>query len=350
MGGVEETLQQLKLEFACWLERLQRSSSSSSSSSSEDPVFEGMVRDMQQYDCTLQALEKGVKVYLEGVESLCCGLELLSEAAVKGLCKKSDFWISRDACCYRESVHRITRADAPHAVFSRFKRDLFFNVLDPLQQHLKLNQQLRRDCQQRRKRLAELLLAKRHLERLQQQQQQQQQREQQQREQRERRGSGEAEEEDGEAGEQQELIRGAGAAAAAAGAAAAATGAAAAAAAGPGQGGGLSFARVLQQRGGSAAAASAAASAAATAAATAAAAAATTAAYESFRAADEELFEWLQLLDCYKCDIYDSLLQTLKYLQYDFFAAAAHALAAVLPRRMEFRPMVEMTPQQLKPL
>ena len=96
--------------------------------------------------------------------------------------------------------------------------------------------------------------------------------------------------------------------------------------------------------------ASGAAAAAAAAAATAAAAAATTAAYENFRAVDDELFEWLQILECYKCDIYDSLLQTLKYLQYDFFAGAAHAVAAVLPRRMEFRPMIEMTPQQLKPL
>eukprot|EP00438_Fugacium_kawagutii_P026946 Skav204984 [mRNA] locus=scaffold1180:555715:566964:- [translate_table: standard] len=39
---------------------------------------------------------------------------------------------------------------------------------------------------------------------------------------------------------------------------------------------------------------------------------------------------------------------TLKYLQYEFFATSAHAISSVLPVRMEFRPMVEMTPEQLE--
>lgn len=50
----------------------------------------------------------------------------------------------------------------------------------------------------------------------------------------------------------------------------------------------------------------------------------------------------------YKGDILDSCLQTLKYLQYEFFATAAHSISGVLPARMEFRPMVEMTPEHLE--
>jgi hypothetical protein len=40
--------------------------------------------------------------------------------------------------------------------------------------------------------------------------------------------------------------------------------------------------------------------------------------------------------------------RTLKYLQYEFFATSAHAISGVLPVRMEFRPMVEMTPEHLE--
>eukprot|EP00919_Chromeraceae_sp_WS-2016_P004040 GHVR01009748.1.p1 GENE.GHVR01009748.1~~GHVR01009748.1.p1 ORF type:complete len:497 (+),score=172.56 GHVR01009748.1:269-1759(+) len=68
----------------------------------------------------------------------------------------------------------------------------------------------------------------------------------------------------------------------------------------------------------------------------------------AFRSADGEVFEWLHILEEYRLDIYDSCLQTLKYLQYEFFAASAHAVSHVLPVRMEFRPMIEMTPDQLE--
>ena len=56
----------------------------------------------------------------------------------------------------------------------------------------------------------------------------------------------------------------------------------------------------------------------------------------------------LYILEEYKGDILDSCLQTLKYLQYEFFATSAHSISGVLPVRMEFRPMVEMTPEHLE--
>ncbi|CAJ1430065.1 unnamed protein product [Effrenium voratum] len=63
---------------------------------------------------------------------------------------------------------------------------------------------------------------------------------------------------------------------------------------------------------------------------------------------DRHVFEWLYILQEYRGDILDSTLQTLKYLEYEFFASAAHSISAVLPARMEFRPMVEMTPEHLE--
>ena len=69
---------------------------------------------------------------------------------------------------------------------------------------------------------------------------------------------------------------------------------------------------------------------------------------EQFEAVDQDLFDWFMILEEYKGDILDSLMQTMQYLEYEFFASAAHAIAPSLPSRMEFRPMVEMTPKHLE--
>jgi len=66
-----------------------------------------------------------------------------------------------------------------------------------------------------------------------------------------------------------------------------------------------------------------------------------------FESIDSDLFEWMYIIDEYRGDICDSLLQTIKYLEYEFFSASAHAIAETLPERIEFRPLVEMTPKQL---
>jgi len=63
---------------------------------------------------------------------------------------------------------------------------------------------------------------------------------------------------------------------------------------------------------------------------------------------DRQVFEWLYLLELHKDDILDSCLQTLKHLQYEFFASSAHALSGSLPARMAFRPMAEMLPECLE--
>lgn len=69
----------------------------------------------------------------------------------------------------------------------------------------------------------------------------------------------------------------------------------------------------------------------------------------AFKDSDRTVFEWLHIIEDYKGDIYDSTVQTLKFLEYDFLAAGANAMSRVLPPRMEFRPMIEMTPDHLEP-
>ena len=60
---------------------------------------------------------------------------------------------------------------------------------------------------------------------------------------------------------------------------------------------------------------------------------------KTFNRLNQSIFEWLYALEEHKEDIMDSCLQTVKYLQYDFFSSAAHALSNVLPEQMSFRPM-----------
>merc|ERR1719245_1721963 len=67
-----------------------------------------------------------------------------------------------------------------------------------------------------------------------------------------------------------------------------------------------------------------------------------------FQQADRHCFEWLYALEEYRGDILDSFLQTLKHLQYEFFAASAHAFFGALPAQQDFRSMEEMAPDRLQ--
>eukprot|EP01071_Lankesteria_metandrocarpae_P008815 Lankesteria_metandrocarpae@DN505_c0_g1_i1.p1 len=73
------------------------------------------------------------------------------------------------------------------------------------------------------------------------------------------------------------------------------------------------------------------------------------AAQQKFAEADRRSFEWFMMLEEHKCDMWDSIVQTFKYLLYEFLASSAQGLMKLLPVRMEFRPMLEMTPSQLRP-
>mmetsp|Transcript_110891 Transcript_110891/g.298915 ORF Transcript_110891/g.298915 Transcript_110891/m.298915 type:complete len:251 (+) Transcript_110891:1-753(+) len=71
-------------------------------------------------------------------------------------------------------------------------------------------------------------------------------------------------------------------------------------------------------------------------------------AHRHFEKVDRHVFEWLYILEEHREDILDSSLQTLRYLQYEFFAQSAHALSHALPDQMDFRPMGDMDPELLR--
>lgn len=223
-----------------------------------DPVFEGMVKDFVTFDMTMQDIYKKVEMFMKGVDQLAEGLLTLSESVTSGLARVDDSLIVSDSCKLKEATNQITRADAPHSAIAKLRRDMDFNIMNPVRLHLVNNRNLRTLLDKRRRRLTELNSAKKTHD---------------------------------------ECVK---------------------------RNLSMSDRRFLQAK------------------------SALESAKMAFHEVDKHVFEWLYILEEYRGDILDSSLQTLKYLQYEFFATSAHAVSSVLPSRMEFRPMVEMTPEHLE--
>jgi len=251
MDVVEEQLGQIRTEWHCLKERW-------FSGVPVDPVFEGIVRDFCVFDVTMQAIYKKVEMFMKGVESLSEGLVHLSETCIAGLSHVDDPLIKSDSCKMREATNQITRADAPHSAIAKLRRDMDFNIVNPIRNHLINNRNLKAHLEKRRRRLVELNVAKKQFDDV----------------------------------VKKNLPR--------------------------------TDRRFLNAQ------------------------STLESAKLQFHEVDKHIFEWLYILEEYKGDILDSSLQTLKYLQYEFFATASHAISGVLPARMEFRPMVEMTPEHLE--
>ncbi|CAE7241318.1 unnamed protein product [Symbiodinium natans] len=223
-----------------------------------DPVFEGIVKDFISFDLTLQDIFKKVETFMKGIDGLSEGLVVLAESVTTGLSSVDDSLIKADCCKMKEATNAITRADAPHSALAKLRRDMDFNIMNPLRCHVVNNRNMKTYLDKRRRRLLEYNIAKREME---------------------------------------DCVK-----------------------------------KSLHQTDRRYLAAQS--------------------QLEStklaFHEVDRHIFEWLYIMEEYKGDILDSCLQTLKYLQYEFFATAAHSISGVLPARMEFRPMVEMTPEHLE--
>lgn len=226
----------------------------------DDPVFEGMVRDFNNLDKSFRKILKSAEDLLRGFSQMTSSITQMAEALSESIAKTKNVSIVSDACRFKECAANVSRPEAPHSIYAKFRRDLTFNVIEPLQSHIAHNRIIRTLLETRRRRLIDYATAKRELEAL------------------ERRH-------DILPNSQSHLK----------------------------SKGTVEHTRAL------------------------------------FEELDFPLFEWLLMLQEYKQDIHDSLLQTIKYLQYEFFAGASHCVSRVLPKRMEFRPLVEMTPAELRP-
>ena len=210
----------------------------------QDPVFQGVVRNFNAFNECIEQLFGKINKLTVSLEAVATELSSVSTGVLDQYKKAvpEDHLIVSDCYKFREASNQIGREDAPHSSLAKYKRDLAYNVIGPLKNHLMNCRQIKNIIDLRNRKMMEVSAAVKR----------------------------------GELPETINHLR------------------------------------------------------------------------EEFDQVDTHLFDWFMILEEYRGDILDSLLQTLKYLEYEFFASAAHAVAAVLPARMEFRPMVEMTPKQLE--
>merc|ERR1719191_1973591 len=97
---------------------------------------------------------------MKGVDTLSEGLLTLSDSVTSGLKWVDDQQIVSDSCKMKEATNQITRADAPHSAIAKLRRDMDFNIMNPMRNHLINNRNLKANLDQRRRRLIELNSAK----------------------------------------------------------------------------------------------------------------------------------------------------------------------------------------------
>jgi len=227
-----------------------------------DPVFEGVVKEFQAFDEQLARVLQDVEAFLRSTETLCEGLGRLSETLAAGVTQTDDAHVSSDCIRMKEASNAITRVDAPHSSLAKLRRDMDYNVLNPIRAHLANNRTLKSNLELRRRHLLELNAAQKAFDEIKKK---------------------EAKKEISTTDKKY-----------------------------------MSLESTLES------------------------------AKLQFGETDKQVFEWLYTLEEYKGDVMDSTMQTVKYLQYEFFASSSHAISGILPERIEFRPMVEMVPDKLQ--
>merc|ERR1719188_990066 len=88
----------------------------------------------------------------------------LSDGVGSGLSHAKDSQIASDSCKLKEATNQIARTDAPHSAIAKLRRDMQFNILGPVHNHIVNNRNLKVSLDIRRRRLIELNSAKKHFE------------------------------------------------------------------------------------------------------------------------------------------------------------------------------------------
>merc|ERR1719188_1407470 len=93
-------------------------------------------------------------------------MTVLSEGVAGGLAAaaQNDSLIASDSCKLKEASNQIARIDAPHSAIAKLRRDMQFNILNPVQNHITNNRNLKVSLDIRRRRLIEYTAAKRAFE------------------------------------------------------------------------------------------------------------------------------------------------------------------------------------------
>merc|ERR1719407_201224 len=97
---------------------------------------------------------------MKGVEQLATGMTVLSDGVAAALSHTADHQIASDSCKLKEATNQIARSDAPHSAIAKLRRDMDFNIMNPIRNHLVNNRNLKAHMDKRRRKLSELKSAK----------------------------------------------------------------------------------------------------------------------------------------------------------------------------------------------
>eukprot|EP00916_Digyalum_oweni_P022825 GHVL01037800.1.p1 GENE.GHVL01037800.1~~GHVL01037800.1.p1 ORF type:complete len:450 (+),score=65.71 GHVL01037800.1:33-1382(+) len=233
-------------------------------SSVSDPVFEAYVSKYNWLVDTMKELYATADKWMSAIDALAEAQNAISTVFMNRLSKCEDDFLLAEGMRYREGTHAIGNRNAPHSYYARLQRDLDFNLVRPLMQHIIHAERIKRLMEERTKRkidweLNEAAINK-HIE------------------------NQKCKNSEYEADVKFDS----------------------------------KYKELIDRR---------------------------EASQKNLYDYDAPLWEWLMVYNEFSWDIFDSCLQTFKYLQFDFFSGCSHHLNLLLPERMEFRPLVEMVPE-----
>merc|ERR1719387_1750339 len=97
---------------------------------------------------------------MRGIDRLAEELAALSEGISSGVTRSKDHQIFWDSTRVNSAIKRIVSSDDPHSAASKLRRDVHFNLLDPLEKYLASNRRLPDRLAERRLALQQLNAAR----------------------------------------------------------------------------------------------------------------------------------------------------------------------------------------------
>merc|ERR1719350_2704999 len=101
---------------------------------------------------------------MEGIEELAEGIRDLSEGVIDNYAHLRDRRLASDSRTLREAANQILHEDAPNSALSKLRRNLEFNVMAPIREHVENNDKLGKEMEKRQRRLDELREAKKQID------------------------------------------------------------------------------------------------------------------------------------------------------------------------------------------
>eukprot|EP01066_Platyproteum_vivax_P011077 Platyproteum_vivax@DN5016_c0_g1_i1.p1 len=263
-GTVKDFADQLSHTVKFEIRSLKESKTMGSVSNSKDPVFAAYVAKYTYLIESMKELYTGIDQFMAAIDSLASAQESISSIFMNRLSKFEDDFLLAEGIRYREGTQAIGNRFAPHSYYARLRRDLDYNMVRPLMQHILQAERIKRLLDERNKRKIDFDLhdanATRYVE--------------------------------NQKNKNSSYV--------------------------PDIRYDTKYKDLYDKR---------------------------EASSKSLYDYDAPLWEWLMVYNEFQWDLMDSCLQTFKYLQFEFFTGCAHHINLVLPERMEFRPLVEMTPE-----